>query len=351
MVVDQIAVLTAAALGLIAALAEFLHGRRCRALARLAFGPTERPSTWVRAVPALKVLAVFALTWGLVTLMTIVPKVHQAESLPDDQRRHLLLVLDVSPSMRLVDAGPDRKRSRTARVADLMESFFQRVPPDQFLVTVVACYNGAKPVVQDTKDMEIVRNILNDLPMQYAFPSGKTDLFSGLEEAARIGKTWPPRSATLMLVSDGDSVPAKGMPTLPASIRDVVMVGVGDARTGTFIDGRMSRQDASTLSQMAARLHGLYHNGNEKHLPSDMLARIAFVTQPGAFERLTRREYALLACVLGSTVLAALPWLLHVAGTAWRPGVNPSRWARPANRDGNPRRLGTLAATNGHDRR
>ncbi len=51
---------------------------------------------------------------------------------------------------------------------------------EQYLISVVACYNGSKPVVVDTKDMEVVRNILNDLPMHHAFPSGKTDLFSGL---------------------------------------------------------------------------------------------------------------------------------------------------------------------------
>ena len=32
----------------------------------------------------------------------------------------------------------------------------------------------------------MVRNILEDLPMQYAFKAGPTDLFSGLEEAVKI---------------------------------------------------------------------------------------------------------------------------------------------------------------------
>src|SRR4029079_6796839 len=98
--------------------------------------------------------------------------------------------------------------------------------------SVVACYNGAKPVVVDTKDLEVVRNIFGELPLQYAFPAGKTDLFSGLTEAAKIAQPWQPKSTLLLLLSDGDTVPATGMPKLPASIAAVLVVGVGDPRAG-----------------------------------------------------------------------------------------------------------------------
>ena len=147
-----------------------------------------------------------------------------------------------------------------------MDSFLERVPVELYLLSVVACYNGAKPVVVDTKDLEVVRNIFGDLPMHHAFPSGKTDLFSGLAEAAKIAHPWQPRSTLLLMLSDGDTVPATGMPKMPASIADVLIVGVGDPRQGSFIDGRMSRQDASTLRQIAARLGGIYHDGNQKHI-------------------------------------------------------------------------------------
>lgn len=108
---------------------------------------------------------------------------------------------------------------------------------------------------------------------------------------------------------------------MPASIADVLIVGVGDPRTGTFIDGKMSRQDAGTLRQIAARLGGTYHDGNQKHLGSELLAQLTIIPRKSAFERLTRREYALLACGLGAAVLAFLPVLLHYRGTRWRPGV------------------------------
>lgn len=309
------------------ALAELLHARRVRRLARLAFGPKERPAAWARAVPFLRMAAVGATTWGLVTLLVMKPRPHAAETLPDNQRRHLLIVLDVSPSMRLKDAGPDRTQSRMKRASVVMESFFNRVPIDQYFLSVIACYNGSKPVVIATKDIEVVRNILDDLPMHYAFRTGKTDLFSGLIEAGNIARGWRPRSTLLVLISDGDTVPATGMPTLPASISDTLIVGVGDPRAGSFIEGHQSRQDAGTLRQIAARLGGTYLDANEKHLPSDLLRSLTLVPGKSAFEQLTRREYALLACGLGATLLALLPVLLHQFGTRWRPGV-PDRVAR-----------------------
>jgi Ca-activated chloride channel homolog len=313
--------LFAAAVAILAAAAESLHSRRCHRLARLAFGPNGRPALWARSAPAVRVGAMAALSWGLVTLVELPPKVHVAESIADKDRRHVLIVLDVSPSMRLKDAGPNAQESRMKRAAVVMDSFLQRVPVEIYLLSVVACYNGAKPVVVDTKDLEVIRNIFSDLPLHHAFAAGKTDLFSGLTEAAKIAHPWQPRSTLLLMLSDGDTVPGTGMPKMPASIADVLIVGVGDPRQGSFIDGRMSHQDASTLRQIAARLGGIYHDGNQKHISTDLLNRLTVIPRKSTFERLTRREYALIACGLGSLALAFLPVLLHRFGTRWRPGV------------------------------
>jgi Ca-activated chloride channel family protein len=303
--------------------AESLHLLRVRRVATLVFGPARQPALWVRTLPVLRAGAVGALAWGLVTLMLLEPKKHSAtedQVLRDGEYKHVMMVLDVSPSMRLVDAGPKSEQSRMERARDVLESFFKRVPLDQYRISVVATYNGAKPVVIDTRDIEVVRNVLGDLPMHFAFRSGKTKIFEGLEEAARIAKPWNPNSTTLILVSDGDTVPAQGMPKMPASISDVVVIGVGDALAGKFIDGRQSRQDVSTLRQIATRLGGVFHNGNVKHLSSNLIGDLTAGGQVGALEKLGRREYALLATGIGSALLALLPLLLHFFGTSWRPG-------------------------------
>src|SRR5262249_40570502 len=232
-----------------------------------------------------------------------------------------LLVLDVSPSMRLADAGPGGKQTRRRRASDLLQSFFARAPMQLYRTTVVAVWTEARPVVLRTTDPEVVRNILEDLPMEYAFTSGATGLIAGGREAARIAQPWRPRATTLVIVSDGDTIAATGMPRLPDSIAHVVVVGVGDPKTGTFIAGHLSRQDVSSLRQLAVRLNGVYHDGNEKHLSTDLVRQVTLVGKQGPFERLTRREYALMALAAGASVLSLLPLLLHLAGTSWRPGV------------------------------
>ena len=279
------------------------------------------------------------------TLCTLPPKVHKLGEIPEHEFRHLLLVLDVSPSMRLEDAGPTGKQSRRRRASELLQSFFERVPISLYRMTVVAVYSEAKPVVIDTRDMEVVHNILDELPMHQAFKSGDTDMFAGLEEAARIARPWQPGSTTLVLISDGDTVPATGMPKMPPSVAHVLIVGVGDPHTGKFIAGHQSRQDVSTLRQVAVRLGGTYHNGNEKHLPTDLLRRISMGGGKSTLEKLTQREYALIACAVGAGLLALLPLLLHLAGTRWRPGVPLARQngARPISARAGPNSQKTVS--------
>jgi Ca-activated chloride channel family protein len=317
----MVAELVALGAAIVLMAAETLHAWRVRRLAALAFGPTRRPALWTRLVPAMRVAAAVGLAWGLTTLYYLQPKVHKLGVVPENEYRDLLLVLDVSPSMRLADAGPERKQTRRKRASELLKSFFDRSPMELYKTTIVAVYTEARPVVLRTTDPEVVRNILEDLPMEYAFKAGPTDLLTGIKEAARIAQPWRPRATTLVIVSDGDTIPPTGLPRLPASIAHVVVVGVGDPKTGKFIAGHLSRQDVSSLRQLAVRLNGAYHDGNEKHLSTDLVRQVTLVGKQGPFERLTRREYALMALAAGASVLSLLPLLLHLAGTSWRPGV------------------------------
>jgi len=312
----------AALAAVLLALGEALHALRTRRLAHLAFGPGARPRPWTHAAPSLRVLAGAAAAWGLATLLLLPPKTHRAEATESElPPEHLVLVLDVSPSMRLQDAGPELAQSRLERVREVVESLFRRVPTTRFRVSVIATYTDAKAVVVDTRDLEVVRNVLSGLPMHYAFAPGKTKLFAGLEEAARIAHPWNPRSAVIVLLSDGDTVPSQGMPKLPASVRDLLVVGVGDPHQGSFVAGRMSRQDVPTLRQIAARLRGTYHDGNSRHVSSDTLGSLLPARTRSLWERLTRREYALLATLLGALLLALLPPALRRWGSAYGPAL------------------------------
>ncbi len=316
----MVAIIVALVAALLAGGAELLHARRVRRLAALAFGPSRRARVWTRFAPWITMAAVGALSWGFVTLWQLPPKVHEATQSESNQIRHLLLVLDVSPSMQLQDAGATKTQSRRQRAADLLRSFFTRVSVTQYKISVVAAYNGAIPVVEESQDLEVIQNILNDLPMHFAFRAGETDLFAGLEQAAKMAQPWEPRSTTVVLISDGDTVPATGMPKMPVSVANVMIVGVGDPVTGKFINGRQSRQDSLALRQMAIRLKGHYHDGNTKHIPSTTLKLLTDARGESEFDKLGRREYAMMALAFGGGWYALLPWLLHLLGTGWRPG-------------------------------
>jgi hypothetical protein len=168
--------------------------------------------------PALRVAAATALMWALATLAFLPPKTHEAKKTDPTQLKHVVLVLDVSPSMKLKDAGPNQLQTRAERAATLLQSFFERVPMEQVRLSVIATYTSAKPVVIDTRDVGVVKNILTDLPLSHAFAAGSTDLFSGLAEAARVAAEQSLAMAStakdaackmfgeaMVRVSDGDS--------------------------------------------------------------------------------------------------------------------------------------------------
>lgn len=321
----MIPVLTALVVMPLAMLAEWLHTRRCRRVARLAFGPSGKPREWTRLAPALRVVSIGALVWGVTTLLLVGPRAARSDLVPEGGYRHLVLALDVSPSMQLPDAGPGAQQTRARRASDVLMSLFERVALDQLRVSIVAFYSSAKPVVVDTFDMEVVKNCLNDLPLDIAFDPGKTALLEGVRQAAELAKPWQPESATLVVVSDGDTIPDTGTPELPRSIHRTLVIGVGDPRSGRYIDGHQSRQDMSTLRQLAARLRGAYFDANEKHLPSNLLTAMAKTLPLRDTRERGRRELALAAVGLGALALAGLPIALALGGCAWQGGAQSEK--------------------------
>lgn len=309
--------------------AELLHAFRVARAAPLAFGRARRGYALAAVSPVVRVLALGAAAWGFAVLTVLPPKSHSDVKIKDSEYRHLVLVLDVSRSMTVEDAGPGGKQPRRERAADLITSFFERVQASHYKTTIVAVASEAKPVVIDTADREVIRNILSDLPIRHAFKPGETNMFAGLEEAAKVAKPWPPGSAVLMVVTDGDTVPATGMPNMPASIgSNVVMVGVGNPTVGKSLGGHTTRQDASTLRQVAARLKGTYHDGNEKHMSTELVTKIDESARPKDADKWTAREYALLCCGVGTGLLALLPVVLLLVGTGWHPGRRPGEFSR-----------------------
>ena len=113
----------------------------------------------------------------------------------------------------------------------------------------------------------------------------------------------------------------RGCPSCPLRWISLV-VGVGSPNSGTFVHDHQSRQDVNTLRQLANRLRGDFHNGNQKQLSSQLVSRFAESRDQEVVEEWTRREWALMATLVGSSVLACIPLLLHYFGTSYIGGVN-----------------------------
>jgi Ca-activated chloride channel family protein len=278
----------------------------------------------------LRVSAIALLAWGLFNLYTLEARTKRPKNIPEGGYRHLIIVLDVSPSMQLRDAGPAGQQTRMQRAGELLMSMLNRVVLEQARVSIIAFYTGAKPVVVDTYDLDVVKNILTDLPMDYAFNHGKTMLMDGIREAAALSKPWKKGSTTIIVVSDGDTIQDSGMTAMPPSVAQVLVAGVGDARVGRFIDGHQSRQDSSTLRQLAGRLRGYYHDGNEKHLPSAKLSELAKALPMHSEAQKGRREFALAAVSVGATILGLIPLTLALGAAPWQSGrqVRKPAWSQ-----------------------
>jgi Ca-activated chloride channel family protein len=297
--------------------AEWLHARRLRRAGRLAFGPTGQPAAWAQAAPYLRCVAVTMVAWGATELALYDP-VQEYNKPLRKASKHLLVCLDVSPSMTLPDAGPGpEKLTRGVWAGKVVQGVLDRLDAETTRVTLVAFYTDALPIVQETFDKEVISNALDGLPMWIAFEPGATDVYKGVAKAMEYARTWPAKSALLLVVSDGDSANSLATIRKPDSIADTIVIGVGDALRSSVIHGHGSRQDTDSLKQLAARLGGVYHNGNEKHLPSEMLDKLS-VTSPAGSERVSVREVALAAASAGAVVLALLEPLLILLG---RPGA------------------------------
>ncbi len=303
-------------------IAEWLHARRVARVARLAFGPSGRASRWTIVVAPSRTIAAALATWGLMFLVTYDP-IEIDRKPAKIASNHLLVLLDVSPSMQLKDSGAEAQGiSRAKRAGEVVQAVLDRLDMENTRISIVAFYTDALAIVQDTFDKEVIRNALDGLPMYTAFESGPTDLKKGLIKAFEIARLWPADSATLLIVTDGDV--ATGIPSvIPSSIADTIVVGLGDPVKSSDVNGHASRQDTMGLRQLATRLGGFYHDGNRKHLPSEVVNSLTMIA-PRVGGNWSVRDLALLAVGIGCSTLAFIGPLLTFFG-------RPRSFAREIN--------------------
>ncbi len=308
--------------------AEWLHGRRVRRVARLAFGPDDAPRPWTRVAPYLRCLALVAFAWGLAVMFELHQAAKDGKPRDSKQAARLIFVSDLSPSMYLKDAGPEGKSTRQERMREEVETVLMRVGGD-LRFGVVGFYTDAKAVVMEARDPELVRNVFNGLPIQYIMKTGETDLGSAVNAAVTLVKDLPDETVRMLIFTDGDTIPLQPILPRPKSVKEVLVLGIGNPRKGTFIAGHQSRQDAEVLATIARSLKGSYYDVNEKHLPTDALGDMV-MRAPLPKSGLDLAQLALLAMTLGAIIVAFLPVALQYFGTHWkviRPQANPGEGA------------------------
>ncbi len=307
---------TALAVLLFTALAEWLHARRIRAVGRLAFGPVSQARAWTRLVPWLRPLAFAAFAWGLAVMVDLHFAEQDGKKPSAKTPARLIFVADLSPSMKLKDAGSDGKLTRQERIRESVEGVLMRVGGD-LRYGVVGFYTDARAVVMEARDPELVRNVFNGLPVQLLMRGGKTDLGTAINHALKEVADLPEGSARLLIYSDGDTIPLQPIAALPKSVKQVLVLGVGNPNKGLFIDGHQSRQDPESLNTIARSLGGTYYDINEKHLSTEALGDLV-VKSPLPKSGLDLEQWAMLAMLLGSLFLTFVPVVLQYFGTDWR---------------------------------
>lgn len=310
------AALAALVLGIVA---EWLHARRVRRLKRLAFGPEAQPRGWTVMTPVVRVLALSGAAWALVVLLA-----HEGSSRLHESNaaatRHLMVLLDVSPSMEVKDAGEAGVQSRRDRAANLLKSVMERANNDQTRITMACFYTDARLLVKECADREVIWNFADNLPLHIAFKPGKTSLMKSLNTAGSFVKDFPRKSVTFVVLTDGDTVPDTGLERMPSAVTELLIVGVGNAGRGSFLDGHLSRQDGASLSQVARRLGGEYHDGNKKQIPTALLRHLTAPDERKDPFQIGLRTLAILVLATSSALLCLLPVLLDRFGSAWKSG-------------------------------
>jgi Ca-activated chloride channel family protein len=306
-----LAAIAAIAVGVVA---ERLHARRVARVARLAFGPGGRPAAWARAAPVARIAGLGLVAFGATALMLHDPI--ESDDAPNPRAsRQLLVVLDVSPSMNIADAGPGtQKEMRGVWAGKVLGGMLDRLDMKDTRVSMIAFYTKALPMLRDSTDKNVLANLMDGLPLYTAFLPGETDLQAGLVAAFEMAKGWARKSTTLVVISDGDLSKPVSPPPRPASIADVLVIGVGDPNRATTISGHASRQDVWNLKTIAGRLDGTFHEGNSRHLPTAVLERLTMIA-PRVSDGLGLREAALVALGLGGALLGLVGPLLILFGT------------------------------------
>jgi Ca-activated chloride channel homolog len=200
---------------------EWLHAKRVEKVAGLAFGPGGGPRKWTKAVPGFRAVVLAGITWALTFLLltsqTLFVDPNNIDQIPEDQIEHVMLLLDLSPSMMLVDAGETGEISRRDQMKGVVSSIVERFGK-HVRYTLVCFYTRPMPMVEDAFDKAIIYNVLDDLPIEKTMGPGKTNLAKAVSKGLELAAEKRADSTTVIVCTDGDTVEIEDLHYLPPSV-------------------------------------------------------------------------------------------------------------------------------------
>jgi len=177
----------------------------------------------------------------------------------DARGSDVVVALDVSRSMLAGDAAPSRLEMARAALAEAT----RRASGDRFALVVFA--GEARPLVPLTSDLASFRELLATAEPE-SVERGGTDLGAALEAALALVPESSERSATVLLVTDGEDLAARGAAAAErCRARGVVVdtIGVGSplgskivvraGKTAAFLKDGAGRDVVSKLDPAALR--------------------------------------------------------------------------------------------------
>jgi Ca-activated chloride channel family protein len=303
---------------MLAVLAEWLQSRRILRVARLAFGPKGRPRSWVRVIPYLRAACLTGIAWALLSLLAIAHSTASSQTRATEAgAEQLVMLVDISPSMEIADAGPKAEQTRSERLRDVVSVILGRMGR-QVRYSLLCFYTRTIPISRQAHDKAVVANVFDGLPIYKAMQPGQTDLEDALKYTLDFIKDFPRKSVTLMICTDGDTKPIADIGELPESLKTALILGVGNPLDGTAIDGHLSYQDQVTLRELAKRLHGHSFDVNSRQLSSAALGNLCYIGSLEKNDGIDRQSISLGILALCTFIYTLIPLLLDCCGSDWK---------------------------------
>ncbi|SDL05993.1 Ca-activated chloride channel family protein [Catalinimonas alkaloidigena] len=277
------------------------------------FDAQEKPhwTTWLRFLPPL----LFALSVGLVLMALARPQKTSEQVDQYTEGIDIMLVLDISESMKIEDFRPNRLEAAKNVAREFIAGRFQ----DR--IGIVVFSGDAYSLAPLTTDYKLLTSYIDDIDFKM-IQKGGTAIGSALAVATNRMRESDSKSKVIILLSDGDNTAGNIDPITAAELAkayNIKMYTIGIGKEGRVPYGRDvfgrpqyldNTMDETTLRQIANIGDGSFYRVSNNEALSEVFARIDQLEKAEIKETRYRdtRDYYDIYLTWG--VLLFLGWLL-----------------------------------------